>query len=83
MADREDRTVHALTADGAEVVRYERAGKWYVEVPVGQRQSRGGRTRISIDEAVALARDGEAKLGLYGGARFDRKVIAARKAARR
>ena len=48
-----DRTVHAVIERDdvvTEIVRYDRAGKWYVE-PSG-----GVRTRVSIKEAVDLIR---------------------------
>ena len=44
-----DRRVHAVSDRGVEVVRYERAGKWYVEVPGV------GRRRVTLEEAVQKA----------------------------
>lgn len=68
-----DQTVHGVTADGGFLVRYDRAGKWYVEYP-GLRMIPA--RRVTLREAVALATaDGaEAVLGLPGGGAFDRKV---------
>lgn len=67
----DDRTVHA--SNGArEIVRYDRAGKWYVELK--------GLPRIPVTLAQAAK---EARSygwvhhpGLPGGARFDRLVSA-------
>lgn len=63
-----DRTVHARARGGGEVVRYDRAGKWYLE-----NSPEGGRVQITLDEAVFLAiQDGaEIFLGRPGGRRFD------------
>lgn len=36
MSDDNDRTVHAELADGHQIVRYDRAGKWYREGPDGR-----------------------------------------------
>jgi hypothetical protein len=30
----DDRQIHAITAAGGEIVRYDRAGKWYIEYPI-------------------------------------------------
>jgi hypothetical protein len=67
-----DRTVHAITADGHRIVRYDRAGKWYVEEEFGAR-------RISLAEAVDMAaRRGSAVfLGKPGGSAFDHEVTKA------
>lgn len=62
-----DRTVHGLTDRGAEIVRYDRAGRWYVEW-------RGVRSPIDVRQAARLARKGEAYLGRPGGGRFDKLV---------
>ena len=65
-----DRTVHGLTADGGEIVRYDRAGKWYVEWPDASLKPC---RPISVREAVDLAgEDGAgAFIGRPGGGRFD------------
>lgn len=65
-----DRTVHATTHDGGEIVRYDRAGKWYVEYYTN-------RYRVPIEQAVgaALAYDNagtRVRFGLPGGGAFDR-----------
>lgn len=69
-----DRRVHAVTYNGLEVVRYDRAGKWYAELP-------GWRQPLTFKNAVHLARGCESVYyGLPGGSRFDaavRKVRAA------
>lgn len=72
MAD--DRRVHARMITGAEVVRYNRAGKWYLEWPNGRRRS-----QLTIGDVVALACTPHCVIfyGLPGGDAFDRKVRAA------
>jgi len=65
-----DRTVHARTSDGGEVVRYDRAGKWYVEWPGRMRPRR----LVTLREAVELAVAGQPLLGQAGGKSFDAKV---------
>jgi hypothetical protein len=68
-----DRTVHARY-DGMEIVRYDRAGKWYLE-PTNPRLPR---QRIGVKDAARSARWGESNangsvsLRLLGGAAFDR-----------
>lgn len=67
----DDRTVHAMTRLGVEIVRYGRAGKWYIE---GHRDQ--PRVRITLADAVRLAQqDGAtAFLGRPGGRSFDAKI---------
>jgi len=62
-----DRRVHAVTVLGAEVVRYDRAGKWYIEFPDGRRKA------ITLSEAVrrATASGSLARVGIPGGGAFD------------
>lgn len=70
-----DRTVHGRTWYQAEIVRYNQAGKWYIEYPVGTMiPSR----HIRLAEAVSLAVRGQAFLGMPGGSRFDAGVRKAR-----
>lgn len=70
-----DRRVHAECAT-FEVVRYERAGKWYVESKVKLVPCE----HIGVNEAARRAVDaetvlgGEINLGVPGGKVFDRKV---------
>ncbi|WP_431798591.1 hypothetical protein [Microbacterium kunmingense] len=64
----ETRTVHGVAADGAEIVRYERAGKWFVEPGEGKRRA------VSLSEAAALAVAGTSYSGRSGGGRFDAAV---------
>lgn len=71
-----DRTVHARIGRD-EVVRYDRAGKWWLEQPHS-----GFRHRISFDLAVkmgvdAMASEGTVYFGRPGGSTFDRRVRAA------
>lgn len=68
-----DRRVHAVTPLlGVEVVRYDRSGKWWIELG-------DDRQRVTIDEAVAYVHltDAEVRFGVRGGAAFDRRVRAA------
>jgi hypothetical protein len=67
-----DRTVHASNHE-AEIVRYDRAGKWYIEYRDGDRR------RISLRQAAKFAcllyvRDGVILTGKPGGRAFDRAV---------
>ena len=66
----DDRRVHAVTAIGSEVVRYGRAGKWYLEAAGEKRQP------LSLAAAVRLAAgwDADLRLGLPGGRMFDAAV---------
>lgn len=66
-----DRTVHARLSNGTEIVRYDRAGKWYAEAPSKKRIPR---QLLTITQAVemALADPGtEVLMGRPGGAKFD------------
>lgn len=62
-----DRTVHARLRDGTEIVRYDRAGKWFVESPDGSRE------RVTVREAARRASVSGATIyvGRAGGGRFD------------
>ncbi|BDZ52673.1 hypothetical protein GCM10025867_49140 (plasmid) [Frondihabitans sucicola] len=79
-----ERVVHAALSDGGEIVRYDKAGAWYVEWPPG-----GGKKRrkLKLSEAVALAveahdsKGGFVALGRYGGTRFDADVRKALRSA--
>jgi hypothetical protein len=62
-----DRTVHGRTHGGNEIVRYDRAGKWYVE-------GANIRKRVSLSEAAKLAAVGEFYPRLPGGQAFDARV---------
>jgi len=72
-----DRTVHAETGY-AEVVRYDRSGKWYLE----DKASTNGvkrRTLVTVGEAVTWVRDqprGEVQVHWRkpGGSRFDQAI---------
>ena len=70
-----DRTVHGLTVDGDEIVRYERAGKWWVEPKAGKRRP------VKLAEAAELAVAGTAFLDRFSGSRFDALVRQFREAA--
>jgi hypothetical protein len=68
-----DRTVHArVQRDGTfphrhEIVRYDRAGRWYEECPAAQHRRRA----LTVNEAASLAVMGTAYLNRPGGVRFD------------
>jgi hypothetical protein len=72
-----DRRVHASHWEGEEIVRHDRAGKWYIELVPPSRHA-PLRKAVKIDEAVSRAielveQGGEVHLGLYGGGMFDHK----------
>lgn len=73
--DDPDRTVHAKTNDGAELVRYDRGGKWFIEWP---REQMKPCRHIGVGEAARLARDGFVFFNRPGGRVFERKVRALR-----
>jgi hypothetical protein len=65
-----DRTVHARLFGGGEIVRYDRAGRWFWEYS-------NKRDQVSIDEAVELLKSPlEWFPNRPGGTVFDRKVRA-------
>lgn len=76
------RTVHASNGEGIEIVRYDRAGKWYIEAtraPVSPQP----RQKVTIGAAVKVAEEwirsesGRVFLGRRGGGSFDRKMLGA------
>lgn len=71
----DDRRVHARCKDYWEVVRYDRAGKWYVE-GYGPRQ--GQRKQVSIWTAVHVAQANAVQVfyRVPGGGSFDAKLRA-------
>lgn len=81
MSTNTDRTVHCtiVTDPRSEIVRYDRAGKWFVEAGPYRRS-------ITLTEAVAFAaQDRPAVIwheGRPGGGAFDAKVRKAREEAR-
>ena len=73
-----DRTVHAENG-GTQVVRYDRAGKWYIEYTNPDLKRRA----VSVTEAAITARNlitmrGTWHKGLPGGAMFDAIVAGKR-----
>jgi hypothetical protein len=64
-----DRRVYVRLPSGVEVVRYDRAGKWY-------REFGGRRLQITFAEAVCFAQKRRAEVfaGLPGGKAFDAAV---------
>ena len=78
----EDRTVHAEDSRGIQIVRYDRAGKWYVEVPenYGRFGLPAERVHVTVADAAYQAKewlrrgDGVVYLGRHGGRTFDRLV---------
>lgn len=75
-----DRTVHAEGVDGTQVVRYDKAGKWWIEYqPHMLRSARP----VSISEALEVALDCEKDGGVIhlrrsGGRAFDRLIAKAK-----
>ena len=70
----DDRTVHAETGY-AEVVRYDRAGRWVIE----DKSPQQWRTPMKLDEVIEWITDqpeGEVKVhfGLPGGRQFDSRL---------
>lgn len=61
-----DRCVHAVLPDGREVVRYDRAGKWYIE---GAKNCQRVNLRTAVRTATAAGTT--VHLGLPGGTTFD------------
>lgn len=68
----DDRTVYGRTQAGDEIVRYDRASKWFIETP----GTRVGRTRVPIGEAARLAVEGVHYDGMSQS--FDREVSKVR-----
>lgn len=72
----DDRTVHASHPDGRQIVRYDRAGKWWLEHdPPLMRPAR----HIGVREAARIAlqleeEGGTIIMGRPGGNAFDRLV---------
>lgn len=79
-ANEDDRRVHASHYEGEEIVRYERAGKWYIEL-VEPSQHAPARKHVGIGEAVTRALEirlmgGTVHFGVPGGSAFDARVRA-------
>lgn len=77
--EREDRKIHAVRVGVGELVRYDRAGRWYWEPHGGKRE------RLTLGEAVERAlwcmQAGRVVFNQQGGATFDarvRKAVASR-----
>jgi len=72
-----DRRIHARTPGGVEIVRYDRAGKWYAELrtPMGDWERR----LLTVGEAVELATEIDTRVYLRvpGGDTFDRLILRA------
>ena len=78
MIDFVDRRVHASHPEGEEIVRYDRQGKWYIEL-VPPSPGAPARQQVPIAQAVARAKQlveqgGTIHFGEYGGSSFDRMV---------
>lgn len=69
MTTQSDRRIHGYSQSGGEIVRYERAGKWYLEY-------RDSRLPCTVEDAAlfATAEGAQAFLGVAGGTRFDSLV---------
>lgn len=75
-----DRRVH-VSAPGIEIVRYDKAGKWYVEIAAdyGRHGLLAERKQVKIREAALharglIARGATHNAGIPGGQAFDRLV---------
>lgn len=73
-----DRTVHAVTEDRRQIVRYGKAGKWYVENPPERRIPR---QHVLLEKAVRIAQKPGTTVfyGRHGGSAFDAAVREGRK----
>lgn len=77
MFDIYDRTVHATVPGSGEIVRYDKASKWYLEYPP---KTLKPRTKLSLAGAVDLALKHEREPGCCiflnraGGTMFDARV---------
>lgn len=69
-----DRSVHAVTADGVEVVRYDKAGKWFVENPDGTRRPITLPEAAELGAAAQVDPRGRMRFDLSGGQAFDARV---------
>lgn len=74
MRDTADRTTHASSKDGSvAVVRYDKAGRWWLERSDGTRAPL--RLATAVTEAIVLEADGGTiHFGRHGGSQFDNKV---------
>lgn len=77
-----DRTVHGITSNGWEIVRYDRAGKWYCE-KFSDTDRDNERHLLTLEVAVMslTGSNDQVFLGLPGGRTFDARVRRARFAA--
>lgn len=73
----DDRRVHAEYGE-EQIVRYDRAGKWYIEFsPARMRPARHVTVRAAACRAVELQEAGGViHFGVPGGGSFDRAVVA-------
>lgn len=68
-----DRAVHATSKDGDEIVRYDKAGKWWLERADGTRASL--KIGEAVEQAISFARaGGKIHTRRPGGKSFDVKV---------
>jgi len=74
-----DRNVHAECAN-FDIVRYDRAGKWYVESKITDKRLHIGVADAALRALSAETLGGRIHLGLHGGRTFDRWVEIKRKA---
>jgi hypothetical protein len=72
-----DRTVHASNSE-AEVVRYDRAGKWYIEPRDPSLQRQHVTVKQAAQYAVWMAENANGVIhsGVPGGGSFDRAINA-------
>jgi hypothetical protein len=69
----DDRRVYAECAN-FDIVRYERAGKWYVESKIADKRIHIGVADAALRSLSAETLGGEIHLGLPGGRTFDQWV---------
>lgn len=75
--DPTDRVVHARSKSGDEIVRYDKAGKWWLERADGTRAPLKLPTAVS--EAIEFSKTGGTIFeNRYGGTMFEAKVRKAR-----
>jgi hypothetical protein len=72
---RDDRKVHGRSRNGWDIVRYDRAGKWYLEREGEKRQS------VKLEDAARLAAWAHFYPGKPGGQAFDTRVRKIRAAS--
>jgi hypothetical protein len=75
LKDPYERTVAAVLPDGSEIVRYDRAGHYYLEFPPSVETKR---RKLSIGAAARLAVESNARVRSSGPYRFPSAIAKAR-----